>query len=122
MRRILFCFALVSSTLIVSGQRGTPARVESGQKGSEDFIFDIQPRVITVGQAAVLHWYVKGATRVVIKEEADSENKLSELGAFGPEGSLEVRPRESTTYVINCEGSATFFCASVSIHVRANQR
>ena len=88
---------------------------------SDDFFFEIQPRVIVPGETALLRWSIKGATKVMIEEAAKSSRELHKIGTFGGSGSLLVRPTEDTTYVITCEGSTTYSCASVSIRVRVKQ-
>jgi hypothetical protein len=93
---------------------------------SEDFLFEIQPRVITPGTTAVLRWSIKGATKVVIEEAIESgtgPGALHTLGTFeGNSGTLEVKPTDNTTYVISCTGSTTYSCASLSVRVRVKQR
>jgi hypothetical protein len=72
-----------------------------------------------------LRWSIKGATKVAIEEAPASgiANQLRKLGTFeGSSGTLEVRPKENTTYVITCEGSTTYSCASVTVRVRVKQR
>jgi hypothetical protein len=92
-------------------------------KKSSDFVFEIRPREIAPGQAATLRWSIKGAKRVVIREAPDSGTRgLRETGRFeGDHGTLEVRPTESTIYVIVCEGSTTYECASASVRVQVKQ-
>lgn len=112
---------------------GVPSRSQSGprheSKGearkSQDFLFEVQPREIVAGERAVLRWSIKGATKVAIEEARASgiANQLRKLGTFeGSSGTLEVRPKENTTYVITCEGSTTYSCASVTVRVRVKQR
>jgi hypothetical protein len=81
-------------------------------------VFEVQPRVIAAGETAVLHWSIKGATKVVIEEMQEWSRDLRKLGAFDATGSLLVRPKQSTTYVISCAGSTTYSCASVTVRVR----
>ena len=91
------------------------------QQKPDDFLFDVQPRVIAPGETALLRWSIKGATKVVIEEASTSKSQLHEIGTFSGSGSLQVRPKEDTTYVISCESSTTS-CASVSVRVRPRQR
>jgi hypothetical protein len=105
-----------------SGQDGICVAKQPVAQKSEDFLFEVQPRVIVPGEAALLRWSIKGATKVVIEQASRSSRDLQKLGTFGGSGSLQVRPTEDTTYVITCEGSTTYSCASVSIHVRVKQR
>jgi hypothetical protein len=99
-----------------SAQRETPR--------SKDFIFEIRPREIAPGETAVLRWAIKGATRVIIQESPDSRaGQLREVGRFeGGSGTLEVRPKESTTYVALCEGATKYTCASTSVRVGVKRR
>src|SRR5450755_124603 len=97
---------------------GTPGRRQDAAGGvhedkvvsapdSDDFFFDVHPREIAPGDAALLHWSIKGATKAVIEEGSESRRELHKLGEFGGSGSLQVRPTENTTYVISCERSTT---------------
>lgn len=102
------------------------SRIEGKREGqkSQDFLFEVQPREIVEGEAALLRWSIKGATKVVIEEAPVSGNRdLRKLGTFeGSSGTLEVRPRENTTYVVTCEGSTTYSCASATVRVRVKRR
>jgi hypothetical protein len=97
------------------------AQVAVPQK-SADFVFEVEPRVIAAGESALLRWSIKGATKVLIEEASNSSRELRKLGTFGGRGSLQVRPTEDTTYVVSCEGSTTFSCASVTIRVEVKRR
>ena len=90
-------------------------------KKADEFFFDVQPRVIMAGEAATLRWSIKGATRVVLEESSGSRPELRKLGTFSGSGSLQVHPKEETTYVITCEGSTTYSCASITVRVRVKQ-
>ena len=89
---------------------------------ADDFLFDIQPRVIAAGEAALLRWSIKGATKVTLEEATESSRELRTLGSYGGSGSLQVRPKENTSYIISCEGSTQHVCASVSIRVQVKRR
>ncbi len=91
---------------------------------SKDFVFEVRPRQIAPGETAVLRWAIKGATSVVIQESPDSRaGQLREVGRFeGSSGTLEVRPKENTTYVILCEGATKYACASTSVRVGVKRR
>ena len=117
-QRCLLGLALL--TLVSSGQEAS--RNKKGAANAEDFILEVQPSVIASGQTAVLHWSIKGATKVVIEEASGAHGMLHKIGEFGGSGRLEVRPTEDTTYVVTCEGSTTYSCASVSLHVHVKQR
>lgn len=114
--------ALLSSSALSRGQGTSPSKAQK----SQDFIFEAQPREIVVGQAAVLRWSIKGATKVVIEEAPESggdARDLRKIGTFeGSSGTLEVKPKETTAYVITCEGSTTSWCASITVRVRVKQR
>jgi len=104
---------------------GAPSRSQdvgrSAEQKADDFLFEVQPRVIAPGETALLRWSIKGTTKVVIEEASKSKSQLHEIGTFSGSGSLQVRPKEDTTYVISCESSTTS-CASVSVRVRPRQR
>jgi hypothetical protein len=102
------------------GQTPSSRAEQTKSRKAEEFICEIRPREIAPGEVAVLQWSIKGATKVVIQEAPDSHiSGLRVIGEFeGASGKLEVRPKESTTYVILCEGSTTYVCASTSVRVR----
>ncbi len=114
-------------TLLALVLLGAPSRSQDAgrsadkQQKADDFLFEVQPRVIAPGETALLRWSIKGATKVVIEEESKSKRQLREIGTFGGSGSLQVRPKEDTTYVISCEAPTTS-CASVSVRVQPRQR
>jgi len=103
----------------VSSRSQDPAQAVHKQRAqnSDDFLFEVKPRVIAAGETAVLHWSIKGATKVVIEEASESRHELYTVGTFGASGSVQVTPKENTTYVISCEGS-TVSCASATVRVR----
>ncbi len=120
---------LVAVLLLWSPSRGrdgsrTGARADT--RKSQDFVFEVHPQHIVAGEVAVLRWSIKGATKITIEEARESGVRVRELhkiGTFeGSSGTLEVRPTESTTYVITGEGSTTYSCASVTVRVRAKRR
>jgi len=89
---------------------------------SRDFLFEAQPKKITPGETAVLRWSIKGATKVLIEEKSESSDRLRVLGTFGGSGSLEVHPTQDTMYVLSCEGSTAYSCASATVQVRVRKR
>lgn len=94
----------------------------AGPRETGDVFFEVQPRVITAGETAMLHWSIKGATKVLIEEAPKSTRRLRKIGTFGGTGSLEVRPTEKTTYVISCQGLTTGSCLSFAVRVRVKPR
>jgi hypothetical protein len=92
-------------------------RHEDLLNASEDFVFQADPPVISLGQATVLRWNIRGASNIAIEEASDG-GKLRPLGKFSGSGTLRVSPQGDSTYVISCEGNATVSCASVSVRVR----
>ena len=113
--------ALVLLGIPIRSQDSTRAADKPKKEQSGDFLFEVQPPVIAPGEAALLRWSIKGATKVVIEEASTRNSQLHKIGTFGGSGSLQVRPKEDTTYVVSCEGSRTS-CASVSVRVRTKQR
>ena len=124
MIRILEC-SLLALLLLGTPSRGEEA-VQISQKAdvkkAEEFVFDVQPRIVVAGEAATLRWSIKGATRVILEEASGSDRELRKIGTFGGSGSLQIHPKQDTTYVVSCEGSTTFSCASVTVRVRVKQR
>ena len=107
---------------LIRGQERIPVIQKSDTKKSNEFVFDVEPRTIVAGEAATLRWSIKGATKVVLEESSDSRLELRKIGTFGGSGRLQVYPKENTTYVVTCEGSTTYSCASVTVAVRVKQR
>lgn len=89
---------------------------------SSAFRFEVQPREIAPGETAILRWSIKDATKVLIEEASKSRGELRKIGNFAPIGSLLVQPKEDTTYVLTCEGSTTYSCASATLRVRVKRR
>jgi plastocyanin len=123
----LFCLvALLSSYALGQSQSGSRTGAKSETQKSQDFVFEARPREIAPGEVAILRWSIKGATRVTIEEVPEStigRRELRKLGSFeSSAGTLEVKPEESTTYVITCEGSTTYTCASATVRVRVRPR
>jgi hypothetical protein len=118
-------YCLLAITLLVLPCRSHDALRIAHQQGpqkADEFVFEVQPRVIESGEKAVLHWSIKGATKVVIEEWSESRRWLRIVGTFGATGSLEVAPKEDITYLLSCEGSTTYVCATVSVRVKAKKR
>ena len=82
--------------------------------------FTAHPTIIHRGEAVVLHWDAKNAAGVTLEQavdpKADIRAKFESLGTFPGSGTLEVRPNESTTYVVIC-GNEIIGCSSASVHV-----
>jgi hypothetical protein len=116
-QRCLIGLALFA--LMGNGQE--TSRKRQGAAKSDDFIFEVEPSVIAPGETAVLYWSIKGATKVVIEEASTSNGELHKIGEYGASGRLEIRPRADTTYVVSCEGSTKYSCASISLRVRVKQ-
>ncbi len=105
----------------VGGQDGSRGAKQGARKAG-DFVVEVQPQVIAPGETAVLRWSIKGATRVLIEERSKSQRELREIGKFDGSGSVQVRPKEDTIYVLSCEGTATLSCVSVTVRVRVKER
>ena len=123
----LFCLAAVLLPGSLSrGQSASGAGAEAETSKSKDFLFEVRPREIMPGEVAVLRWSIKGATKVTIEAASNSEigrRELIKVGSFeGGDGTLKVTPKEDTTYVIACEGSTTYTCASLTLRVRVKSR
>jgi hypothetical protein len=88
---------------------------------SNTFRFEVQPREIAPGETAILRWAIKDATKVLIEEASKSRGDLRKIGNFAATGSLLVQPKEDTTYVLTCQGSTTYSCASATLRVRVKK-
>ena len=83
--------------------------------------FVARPEVIHAGQKSTLTWNAKNASEVLIEKAAEASGGdpaefLDSMGKFAASGSLEVRPKVTTTYVISC-GNEKIGCASASVTV-----
>lgn len=127
MKSILQC-CLITILLSIGALTWYVARVAQAQgtQKSETFLFEARPREITAGGTAVLRWSIKGATKITIKAAPESlagEGRLRSIGTFeGESGTLRIAPSETTMYVIECEGSTDYSCASLTVRVRVKQR
>ena len=88
---------------------------------AEDFVFTVEPGVVSRGESAFLVWRVPGATRISLAEASTISGNLQEIGLFGASGRLEVRPAADTTYVLTCEAGRRVSCVSASVRVRMNR-
>jgi hypothetical protein len=122
--KLVLCCLLFVLWMPGSGQTASRDAKKTTAKKADDFRCEIRPREIAPGEVAVLRWSIKGATKVVVQEAPDSRaSGLRSIGEFdGESGELEVRPKESTTYVILCEGSTRYVCASTFVRVRVKPR
>jgi hypothetical protein len=76
-------------------------------------VFTATPATISRGQAALLTWNVMGATLVMID---------SGVGAQPPSGAIEVRPQETTTYLLTATGPGGVRIGQVTVTVSASRR
>jgi hypothetical protein len=120
-QRLLFITLILAGALGCSLHHPRIAHDEAAPK-SDDFVFDVQPRVIAPGDAAVLHWSIRGTEKVLIEEAPSGASELTSIGTFGGSGSLEVYPKQDTIYVISCEGATTYSCASTTVRVRSRSK
>jgi hypothetical protein len=78
------------------------------------------PMIIHRGQSATLRWETRNTTEVTLEQAADPNADIraefKSLGTFPASGTLEVRPNESTTYVVSC-GNDLIGCSSASVHI-----
>ena len=121
MHRLVRSVFLTLAVLITIAPAKQGEKHQSGRNVG-DFFVEIQPKLIAPGEVATIRWHIKNATRVVIEEARSSTGKLRKIGEFAGEGSMEVRPVEDMTYVLNCEGPTSYSCASVSIRVREKKK
>jgi hypothetical protein len=118
-----YCFLLlILSECPCHGQEPVVVSQKHQSQKAGEFLFEVQPRVIVAGETAILRWNIKGATKVMIEEASTSKRGLHSLGTFGGSGTLKISPKESTTYVMTCEGSTTYTCASATIRVQVKKQ
>ncbi len=127
LRRRLWPFVLLALGLATSLAPGAShADQKQKDKASSDFIFEAKPKEITAGESVLLRWSIKGATKVTIEEAAETRTgdvALKKLGTFdGSSGTLDVKPESTTSYVLSCEGSTSFACASVTVRVNVREK
>jgi len=116
-----FLFLVCLLALPISSQNFSRVAREPKEPKRTDFIFEVRPKVIAPGETATLRWSIKGATKVLIEASALSDRPLRQIGKFGAKGSIEIRPKEDTIYVVTCDGPTAYSCASASISVRVRQ-
>ena len=117
---VRYCLLGVVVLVALNRSQAIAQVVEAREPG--DVIFEVKPRVIMAGETAVLHWSIKGATKVLIEEAPKSTRRLRKIGTFGGTGGVEVRPTERTTYVISCQGPTTGSCLSFAVRIRVKPR
>ena len=85
--------------------------------------FQIQPKAIRIGQSAVLSWFNKYSSEILLYEDAETRGhwcvgSLRLIGRFPSTGSIEVSPRSSTIYVVSCADIGITCAESISLTVR----
>lgn len=82
--------------------------------------FTAHPLIIHRGEAVLLHWDAKNAAGVTLEQavdpKADIRAEFESLGTFPSSGTLEVHPKDSTTYVVSC-GNELIGCSSASVYI-----
>lgn len=121
-----YCAVAILLLIGAPAWHATNVAQAQGTKKTADFLFEAQPREILAGETAVLRWSIKGATKITIEAVPESlagEGRLRSIGTFeGASGTLRISPSETTTYVIECEGSTEYSCASLTVRVKVKQR
>lgn len=78
------------------------------------------PMVIHRGEKIILHWDTANAGNVTIEQAIDPESDIraefQAIGTFPASGTLELYPRQSTTYIVSC-GNEVIGCSSAGVHV-----
>jgi hypothetical protein len=89
--------------------------------------FVARPEIIRRGEQATITWNVRNVSRVTLEEALDpdgnpAEQWLHSLGDFPANGSLNVSPKTTATYVLSCgppsESGPVCVSASVNIVVK----
>lgn len=86
--------------------------------------FIARPQTIHAGEESLLVWNAKNVDRVLLEQVAEPhgearEDVLHPVGEFPASGTLEVRPKWTTTYVISCgDQNAGTASASATVFVQ----
>ena len=79
----------------------------------------IRPKTIREGEIAVLSWFNKNTSEVLVFEYTEVDGLQSArcrlIGRFPSKGSLDVAPRFTTTYVVTCADTGTSCAESISL-------
>lgn len=82
--------------------------------------FVASPEIIHSGETAVLQWDARNVSEVLLEEaldpHAEAPAEFNSLGKLPASGTLEVRPKASTTFVLSC-GDEKIGCSSASVHI-----
>ena len=77
-------------------------------------------RTVHPGEVVLLRWQSRDASSVTIEQAIDphahARANFQSLGSHPASGTLEVRPKHSTTYVVSC-GDERIGCSSASIYI-----
>jgi hypothetical protein len=94
---------------------------QPGVHSPEVVRFVVHPRVIKRGETAMLHWDARNANEVLLEKAADPYASrpadFHAVGKFASSGTLEVRPKVTTIYVVSC-GDELIGCSSASVRVQ----
>jgi hypothetical protein len=78
------------------------------------------PYVVHAGDTVVLRWDAPYQIEVTLEQAidplADVQAEFQSIGTFPANGSLEVHPQRSVTYVVSC-GNNVVGCYSASVYV-----
>ena len=83
----------------------------------------IEPKTIRMGETATLSWCKRDVSEILLHQAAEPHAErraecLHLVGRFPSQGSLQVSPRVSTTYVVSCADVGTTCAESITITVR----
>ncbi len=113
--------AIALAPLLLWAAGSASKTIPESPKSPQIIIFVVDHPVIHSGETAVLRWSAQNASEVLLEEAVDPHAHIRAvfhtIGKFPPDGTLEVRPAVSTTYVVSC-GDERSGCSSASVHVK----
>ena len=82
--------------------------------------FTAHPMMVHSGETVLLHWDARNTAKITLEQaidpKADIRAEFESLGTFPASGSLKVRPKKTTTYIVTC-GDEIIGCSSASVQV-----
>lgn len=113
----LFAVTLVACSGRIPIERESPAPPGVSADGVR---LVAHPSFIHPGQTATLRWNAPNQTEVSLEQAtdpmADVRAKFQAIGTYPPNGTLEVHPQQSVTYIVSCGNDITG-CYSAAVHI-----
>jgi hypothetical protein len=106
--------------LFAGGPAQLPASNAHALKPGGERSIQAQPAEIRRGRPVLLSWFNPHTTEVLVEEASGITGRgtLRTIGRYPSQGSIEVRPAETTMYVISCAGPSSKCAESICVMVR----